>query len=404
MRLLYIPLIIFFLSSAHAVDIKNNLAIQSMKRDQKASEVKEGHLDRSFFPELSLVVGEEYFNVESIPSRTEPYGFLEARLNLFRGGRDKLKSEIFQIQSRIANLRTDLVSRDEVNKARKLQYQIISNNELVAILQREKEENSKIKSQASRRAGSGVTSRTDTLEFNIYDSELEESIESLKHENKILRIGLLPLLGVDSENELTFPNKLDHQHDDVLLALNLAIDKHPNVARLKLEHELFSKEKSINKLYWTPSLDLYGGHYNNFELINREFRERSRLDAQVVGLRLTFNLFDGRKSSVEATSDQYKAEAKRMMAMHTERQTQAKFLMLKEDLIHTHEVMHYILDRIKKSKDYLRLTLKDYDRGVKNSLDALTAMQRHYKYEKQYLEKKKEYQMIKADLLAIIGE
>jgi outer membrane protein TolC len=63
-----------------------------------------------------------------------------------------------------------------------------------------------------------------------------------------------------------------------------------------------------------------------------------------------------------------------------------------------------VLDRIKKSKEYLKLTLNEYDRGVKNSLDALTAMQRYYRYKKQYLEKKKEYQMIKADLLAILGE
>ena len=66
--------------------------------------------------------------------------------------------------------------------------------------------------------------------------------------------------------------------------------------------------------------------------------------------------------------------------------------------------MHYIEDRIKKSKDYLKATLDEYDRGVKNSLDALTAMQRYYRYEKQYLEKKKEYQVIKSDILALRGE
>ena len=92
------------------------------------------------------------------------------------------------------------------------------------------------------------------------------------------------------------------------------------------------------------------------------------------------------------------------MARHIERQTDAQYIMYQEDMKHTHEVMHYIEDRIKKSKDYLRITLEEYDRGVKNSLDALTAMQRYYRYEKQYLEKKKEYQLIKADLMAIQGD
>jgi outer membrane protein len=399
-----VSLFLLLTFKGYAQTLDKNLAIESYKKAAEAEEVKKGYLGRSFLPDVSLVLGEEHFKVESLPSKTEPYGFLEARFNLFRGGRDKLTSEMFSIQSKLSNLRTDLMAREELNKARKLQYQIIFNNELIAILSREKEENLKIRAQANRRARSGVSTRTDTLEFNIYDSELEESIESLKHENKILRIGLIPLLGVDSDTELSFPDNLEHQHNDALLARTLAFEKHPEVASLKLEQEVFAKEQSINKLYWTPSLDLYGGHYYNFELVNRDYRERNRLDAQAVGIRLTFNLFDGRKSSVEATSDHYKSEAKRIMARHMERQTEAKFLMLKEDLMHTHEVMHYILDRIKKSKEYLRLTLQEYDRGVKNSLDALTAMQRYYKYEKQYLDKKKEYQVIKADLLAIIGE
>ncbi|MFP5386869.1 MAG: TolC family protein [Bacteriovoracia bacterium] len=403
MRLLLQTFIFMLVNSAYALELTNNLAVQSLKKEQEASEVKEGHLGRSFLPELSLVVGEEYFKVESVTSKTEPYGFLEARFNLFRGGKDNLASEIIQLRSGLSKIQTDLRAREELNKIRKLQYEIIFNNELISILDREKEENLKIRSQANRRASSGVATRTDSLEFTIYDSELEEKIESLKHENKILKIGLAPLVGIETKN-LEFPLVLDHQHDEVLLARVENFQKHPQVVSLKLENEIFQKEKAINQRFWLPSVDVYGGHYYNFELINRDYRERNRLDAQAIGVRLTIELFDGLESSVEATSNQYRAEAKRLMSLYSERQSESKFSMLKEDLIHTHEVMHYVLDRIKKSKDYLRLTLKEYDRGVKNSLDALTAMQRYYRYEKDYLEKKKEYHVIKADLLTLLGE
>jgi outer membrane protein TolC len=127
-------------------------------------------------------------------------------------------------------------------------------------------------------------------------------------------------------------------------------------------------------------------------------------DDRVIGLRLSFELFDGLKSQNQSTATEYQAESKRLMARHIERQTDAQFLMYQEDLKHTHEVMHYVEDRIKKSKNYLTATLQEYDRGVKNSLDALTAMQRYYGYEKEFLMRKKEYQTIKSDLLAILGE
>jgi hypothetical protein len=403
MRLLFLFTIFLFFDDVLAFDLSGNLAVQSMKMEQKANEVKEGHLVRSFLPDLTLVAGEEHFKVESIPAKTEPYGFLEARFNLFKGGKDNLLSEIFQLRTSVSSLKTDLRAREELNKLRKIQAEIIFNNELISILKREKEENLKIKSQANKRASSGIATRTDTLEFTIYDSELEEAIESLKHENKILKIGLAPITGMAAD-EIEFPAELDHQHDDSLLSREEYFQNHPEVLTLKIENEIFQKEKSIDSRFWLPTLDLYGGHYYNYELINKDYRERNRLDAQAVGIRLTFELFDGMKSSVEATSNQYKADAKRIMSQHMQMESEAKFNMLKEDLIHTHEVMHYVLDRIKKSKDYLRLTLKEYDRGVKNSLDALTAMQRFYRYEKDYLEKKKDYHVIKADLLKMLGE
>lgn len=403
MKYLILCLFIAFTHSALALDLSENQAVLSLKTDEKATAAKEDYLLRSFLPELTLVVGEEHFKVESINPKTEPYGYLEARFNLFKGGKDQLTSEIIKLKSGLSRTQTDLRAREELNKIRKIEFEIIFNNELLTILQREKNENLKIRGQANKRSASGLATRTDSLEFTIYDSELEETIESLKHENKILKIGLAPLVGIETE-QLVFPTSLEHQHDEALLSRVESFKNHPKVVSLKSENEILLKERSIERRFWLPSVDIFGGHYNNYEMINKDYRERNRLNAEAVGIRLTFELFDGLKSSVEATSNQYKAEAKRLMAQYTERETEAKFNMLKEDLIHTHEVMHYVLDRIKKSKEYLKFTLNEYDRGIKNSLDVLTAMQKYYGYEKNYLEKKKEYQMIKADLLALVGE
>jgi hypothetical protein len=51
--------------------------------------------------------------------------------------------------------------------------------------------------------------------------------------------------------------------------------------------------------------------------------------------------------------------------------------------------MHYVEDRIKKNRDYLRITFQEFDRRVKNSLDALVAMQRCFDHENHSLAKKK---------------
>jgi outer membrane protein TolC len=394
------------LSSTYAESdglLQNNLSIQSFGRAKDAEKVRTGFLGRSFLPYLTFEVGQEKFQTGRYQSFSNPYGQLEARFNLFRGGRDALESGIRDHQAKIGTYNLDSAFREELNKVRKLQWQVIYNNELIKVIESEKRENALIKDQAIRRAKSGIATKSDTLEFTIHDSELEESLESLNHENKILKIALLPLLGLESEEALQFKEPLVHDHDDELLEMRHSSKSYPQVARLNSEYEGFElQKKSVNR-WWTPSLDLYGGYYL-YTLRDRDYLAINARDDRVIGLRMTFELFDGLRSYNQGTSTQYMAESKKLMARHMERQTDAQFIMYQEDMKHTHEVMHYIEDRIKKSKVYLTFTLQEYDRGVKNSLDALVAMQRYYRYEKEYLVKKKEYQVFKADLLAILGE
>ncbi len=381
----------------------DNLSIMGQGKSVESEKAKKGYLGRSFLPSLILEFGQERFQTGRYKSYSNPYGMLEARINLFRGGRDKIETDIRDLNARISEYNKSSAVRDQLNKVRKVQWQIIHNNELIKILENEEGQNNKIRSQAERRARSGVATKTDTLEFNIYSSELEEALESLKHENKILKISLLPLLGLTSEEELQFQDTLLHEHDDQLLSKNFQAAKHPVVTSMKAEYEGYQLQKRSNNLWWTPSLDVYGGYYL-YTLRDRDYLAINARDDQVVGARVTFELFDGLKSYNQGSVSHYQAEAKRLQGQYLEKQTEAQYLMLKEDLLYTHEVMHYIEDRIKKSKDYLKATLDEYDRGVKNSLDALTAMQRYYRYEKQYLEKKKEYQVIKSDILALRGE
>ena len=384
-------------------DLSQNLSIQGFDKAQESEKVRQGHLLRSFVPTLSLELGQERFQSGKYTSRSNPYGMLEAKVNLFRGGRDVLESKNKNLEAQISTFNRDSAGREEISKIRKIQWQIIFNNSMIKLLQAERKENSEIKGQASVRAKTGVATRSDELEFTIHASELDEEIESLGHENQILKIGLLPLLGLSSADGLVFPESLEHEHNTDLLTLTYSSANHPQVEKLKAESESSEIQNQTLRRWWAPSLDLYGGYYL-YTLRDRDYLAIRERDDRVVGLRLNFELFDGFKSSNQSTATYYQTESKRLMARHLERQTDAQFLMYQEDLKHTHEVMHYVEERISKSRDFLKITLKEYDRGVKNSLDALTAMQRYYRYEKQLIGKKKEYQIIKTDLLQILGQ
>lgn len=379
----------------------NNLSVQSFKQAEESEKTKTGSLGRSFLPSIFLELGQEKFQTGRYKTYGNSYGALEARLNLFRGGRDNLEADFRNLQAKVAGNSRSIAVREELNKVRRLQWEIIHNEELIKVLELEKKQNASLKEQANKRARSGISTNTDTLEFSIYLSEIEESIERLKHENQLLKIGLAPLVGMNA-NEMRFSGVLTHEHDDELLAVSYSSQTHPSVLSLSVESEIYNLQKTSQNRWWTPSLDLYGGYFL-YTLRDRDYLSQDNRDDRVVGLRLSFEIFDAGKSYNQATAIQYQAESKRLMARYVQTKTEADFKILQKDLKQTHEVMHFVEDRIKKSRDYLKLTLQEYDRGVKNSLDALTAMQRYFRYEKEYLEKKKEYQVIKANLLAIQG-
>lgn len=383
--------------------VEGNLRWRSHAEARAGAEERTGALERSFLPTLSLEAGQEQFQTGSYASRLEPYGKLEARLNLYRGGRDGIDEHLRELRLRRATQAMDRDQREELRQVRRLRHEIIYNRQLRELRQRELAACQRVRTQVEQRVRSGVISRTDVLEFSLHESELTEEIEALEHENRIHLIGLRPLLGLAPDAALEIAGNLEHEHDDELMGRAVPLTPTPAVAVLTADAELVALERKSEARWWVPRVDLYGGQYL-YTLRERDYISQRRRDDTAIGVRLSMELFDGGAAGAEASALAFEARAKELRAQHADAQARASFRMLQEDLRHTHEVIHYVLDRIAKSRDYLARTLTEYDRGVKNSLDALAALQRYYRYEQQHLEKKKEYQLLKAELMAQVGE
>lgn len=392
-----------FLSPAIAVDLSHNLVFQSLKKEQEAADIKKGHLGRSFFPDLSLTVGEEYLNVEDVPSKTQPFGYLEGRLNLYNGGKDQLKSEIIEIESELGKVKLSLFQRDLLKQIRELQVEIDYSKKLLEILSKEKEKNRSIMAQADKKANSGLTTKTDILEFSIYDSEIDEEMKALEHELE-KDFSKLAFLTGEGAKRLVNSKKIKTDQSLDLDTLNLNSEVNPEVMLHKLESQVFFKQRDIEKKYWLPSVDLYAGQYKNFEVFNRDYQERSQSDAQIIGVRVTFNLFNGGINRISSRSSLSLAESKELMATQARRESELEFERIKHELVFTEQSINLISKRITRGRELLKVSLQEYQRGVKNSLDALTALQRYYGFEKRLLSKKREFELTKIELLALLGE
>ena len=381
---------------------ENNGTSHAAERSMAAAEARTGHLTRSYLPTLSVVGGGERFQTGTLSERSEPYGAAEVRMNLFRSGRDGIEERARRAQYEAAEARKGLNDAELISQARKLYWKLVAEREAATAFREALAANDRSLKAAVRRISRGVTTDTDRLEFQIHGGELKEEIESIEHEALITSIRLRAVLGLpESENILT-AETLAHVHDEEVLKAqatgNLAIVRN-SVAG---EHSAKSIADQAER-YWTPSIDAYGGYYLHTQREKEHPRARDR-DEYAVGLRLTMTLWDGGQSQAQAASLRLQADAAAADATQNRRDVEASVRASQEEMKHAHDLIHGIEERIEQGAKYVSRTMSEYDRGVKNSPDALGALQKQLGYRKRLIDIKLDYQLAKANLLQSLGK
>jgi len=382
---------------------EKNQNVTGAEQFTKAAEARTGHLVRSYLPVLRAEVGGEHFQTGSYNVKTQPYGALEARINLFRGGRDYLEAGARQNQAVIAESSTKKTYVSELTQARHVYSSLLFTRESIGLIGEAIKRNEQSLAAANRRIARGLGTETDRLEFEIYRSQLKEDLESFQHEEKLIEIRLASVLAVDLATKFKTPPRIVHEHDETLINTRFAPESNPDVAALKASQEASLSQKSISNLWWMPSLDVYGGYYL-YTLRERDYLNQAARDDFVGGLRFTIELFDGYRSKSEASAFALQAQGYEEQAIQRTHQADAQVQVAKEALKHDHELIHGSEERIVQGRKYLSRTLDEYNRGVKNSIDVLSAAQKWLSFERQYAERRRDYQITKSGLLALMGQ
>jgi outer membrane protein TolC len=381
---------------------EGNGDVRAARDFSAAARTGTGHLGRSFAPSVKLTAGEESFETGPYGTASQAYGSAEAELNLYRGGRDRLEERLRGAQVAASSAAARRTYLEDLTRSRRLHGRLVYDREAAAFLVEVAERNREILSSADRRVRRGLATETDRLEFELFGAQLREEIESLRHDVVLGEAELAPLLGKPVGTAFRTVEELPHVHDDPLLAAEPAAEDEPEVRSLRAHQESTALEGRAAGRAAAPSLDLYGG-YHLYTRRERDFPRREDRDDRVGGIRLTWALFDGFRSRNQARVLAGRARAYGAQADHRMRTLDARERVLKEDLKHHHELLHSSEEQIALARKYLALTLAEYDRGVKNSPDALGALQRYSLVRRQYVERKRDYESVRAELLALLG-
>lgn len=382
---------------------KQNQTLSGSKQLTQAAEAKTGHLGRSYLPTLKLHAGGEIFQTGIYSPQTNPYGAIEASINVFRGGRDLLEDK-----ARYAGFAASQASETktwihELSAARKLFWTLIHNREMIELIEKAQKKNQDLLASAVRRIQRGVGTETDRLEFGIHASQLKEDLESLTHGDLLIEMELSALLGFDSRQKFSTLGTIAHEHDETILSASFDESRNAALRGLQAQKDIAAIQGEQWGRAWLPSVDVYAG-YSLYTFRDRDYLSMAdRYDA-VVGIRLSMDLFDGLVSRSTASSFNIQALGLEQQEQQQRREKRASVHLKKEDLKHDHELIHSSEERIKDTEKYFARILDEYGRGVKNSLDVLSAHQKQLGFQKEYADRKRSYQLTKMELLALLGQ
>ncbi len=388
--------------SLNALLETRNARVAAAKATLSASQEREGYFARSFLPAIKLEGSQEAFTLGTIQKKQPAYG-AEATLNIFNGGRDYLEERVRELESAKREAQEKKVFFEELEKARIAYWQILYLQEKIILLKNTLSINQQNLSVANRRIKSGIATDSDRFEFEMQqiglEQELQEAVVELQSQKRALHL----LLGISVKDPLDFPEKISHDHN-----YESTLTHQPQNHTFLLQENLLSAEQnylvaSNHRRAWWPKLDAFASfyQYNQREKDSPLAKDRKET---AWGLRVSLSLSAGLESMREAASLIHEANAKALLTDLEERELETHEQNELAEMKLLHEQVHGAEENILRAERYYRLTQSEYGRGVKNSLDILSASEKLFQTQHKRLEILRKFQVAKTHLLSKMGQ
>lgn len=349
--------------------------IKAAQMNISANEERTGHLTRSFLPQVYGSVGHENFKAGSRSSKSQGYWNVGASLNLYRGGKDQLVSEINEKQLSLSKTEFALGYARELQIAQSTYWEIVSLEKVINLRKEELKKNNENLLAARRRAGAGITTNADAVQFELNKAKLEQEIEQIHLKSDQAKSRLAAVLGIENSHDMTvtddFPKELPFVGNE------LNVKEQLDLKSIKTSQAVEGMKADYEGRWWTPHLDVYAS-YGIPSLSDEEDRALLEEKETVVGIKLTIDLGQGLTSHSEAKAKQFEAKGLEFKANQKEREV----LLLDKEIRHDISISSKLLSEneknVTKAQELLKLTQSEFARGLKNGPDLMGAVRQYY--------------------------
>jgi len=382
---------------------ESNHLVKASKLETEAAGKRAGYFGRSLLPKIVAVGGDQNIKMGSAQSETQPFWKAEASINIFRGGKDRLEGDIRNKKTEQKKYQQISEYQDELYEARINYLHLEAIGELRKVHQDAIKTNEGHLHAARKRIRAGIATSADVLEFDLENTLLDHSVKEIEKDSRDFRNKLAVSLNVPAEREFILKNILLHPPDHDLSEKVISILNHSRILQLSLQTDILEFEAKKANRWWAPSLDLFSTYE---QLTTRERSDPLASERRdfTFGFRFTLGWDEAFEYGRESSAKDFEAQASHLRAEHVKRELEAEMHELNHEMKLLHTLIHDSETAMKKASELLRLTMSEYNRGIKNGPDVLDVSRKLKDFKERDVELRLGFYKTQARLLSLIEQ
>lgn len=377
---------------------RNVLARESFVEGSRS---QTGHYKRSYLPRIQADVGGEVGKTGVFDTTVEPYGDIETRVNVFRGGKDRLEEKALAVQVDLSDAEKRKTYLHELSRTRLLFADALFYQEILKSLPKLSTVARQQLGMVQKQVAAGLAPESDRLGFEIFLNNLKADQLLQEEDYEHARQEMKAILGIPFDSELQLAGA-PAGFDEELLKSPLKPEEHQDILMLKRRAEIIGIQKTQEDRWWTPAVDVYGG-YALYTFRQIQFSTIDERKSAFGGVNLSFQVFDGLEAKTRKKALEHQAKGYALEAEQKRRELEALFEKLKHELANRRKLMALVSQNVNLGVRALSMASDEYQRGLKTGPQLLEGLQRYSDDKRRLMDIRKEYLQIQAQLLALLG-
>ncbi|MDA8793060.1 TolC family protein [Bacteriovoracaceae bacterium] len=362
------------------------------------------HEKSSYYPKLKAIIGSEKIDSGSEPDINESNFVGEIRLdyNLYRfgGTKDKINS--------LNALKSEQIKVSEFenkNLERKLEKEYLEGlyfNNYLQILISERKFNSQLKKQVSLKRRQGLVGEADVLEIDMREATLKDKILQNEEHFQHTLDNIRKLTFLTHEENIEISGELPHEHFDVKIdeLVQAAYKKNLELNRLFSRIDSINYELNAKKSDRLPEVNLRA-RYGKMR-IDERYTSNESLEG-LVGIYVDIPLFDGGMVSSQNKVLISQLAREKLTLTKSKKNLKIDVLHHYEKMQNVHKQVDLAEANVSNGEKYFKNVLSEYKRGVKNSIDLVSARDRLMNFKFDLISAKRNFLFAKINLEEVVG-